>query len=104
MLSRLILLGLQLIVAWFAAPYIVSLYPGPGAVQLFVFAVVFAVVVWIVGLGAEPGAARDRHALELDLGPALIVALIGAALFTWLPVFVPDCKRACVHCPISPIR
>ena len=50
MLSRLILLAVQLVVAWFAAPIIVRYIPGLGRFQLFVYAAVFAVLVWIVGL------------------------------------------------------
>ena len=50
MLSRLILLALQLVVAWFGAPYIVRYIPGMGRMEIFVYAAVFAVIVWIVGL------------------------------------------------------
>ena len=50
MLARLVLLAVQLIVAWFGAPYVVRYIPGLGGLQLFVYAAVFAVIVWIVGL------------------------------------------------------
>ena len=50
MLSRLILLALQLVIAWFGAPYIVRYIPGMGRMEIFVYAAVFAVIVWIVGL------------------------------------------------------
>jgi hypothetical protein len=50
----LILLGLQLIVAWFAAPVIVRYIPRLGRLELFVYAAVFAVLVWLVGvIGAQ---------------------------------------------------
>ena len=50
MLPRLVLLALQLIAAWFAAPIIVRYIPGMGRLELFVYAVVFAVLVWLVGV------------------------------------------------------
>ena len=50
MLSRLVLLAVQLAVGWFGAPYIVQYIPNLGGLQLFVYAVVFAVLVWVVGL------------------------------------------------------
>jgi len=94
MLSRLILLGLQLIAAWFAAPFIVRYIPGLGRMQLFVFAVVFAVVVWIVGRVLSQVLREAGMPTSSTLVSALIVALIGAALVTWLPVFVPDVRGA----------
>jgi len=48
MLSRLILLALQAIVAWVAAPPIIRYIPGLGSLQLLVYAAVFAVLVWVV--------------------------------------------------------
>jgi hypothetical protein len=84
MLSRLILLGLQLIAAWFAAPFIVRYIPGLGRMQLFVFAVVFAVVVWIVGLVLSQVLREAGMPTSSTLVSALIVALIGAALGTGL--------------------
>lgn len=49
MLSRLILLALQVVIAWIAAPIIVRYIPGMGRLELFVYAAVFAVLVWLVG-------------------------------------------------------
>jgi TIR domain len=45
-----ILLTFQLAVAWFCAPYILRYIPGLGQLQLFVYAAVFAVLVWVAGL------------------------------------------------------
>ena len=94
MLSRLILLVLQLIIAWFAAPIIVRYIPGLGRMQLFVFAAVFAVVAWIVGLVLSQVLREVGMPSSSTLVSALVVALIGAALVTWLPVFVPDVRGA----------
>ncbi len=92
MLSRLILLAVQLIVAWFAAPLIVRYIPGLGRLQLFVFAVVFAVLVWVVGLVLSQVLRETGMPSSSTLVASLILALIGAALVTWLPVFVPDVR------------
>lgn len=90
MLSRLILLAVQLIVAWFAAPYIMRYIPGLGGLQLFVYAVVFAVLVWVVGLVLSQVLRGTGMPSSATLVTCMIVALIGAALITWLPVLVPD--------------
>jgi len=90
MLSRLILLVVQLVAAWFAAPYIVRYIPGLGAFQLFVFAVVFAVLVWVVGLVLAQVLRDTGQPSSGTLVACLVVALIGAAIITFLPGLVPD--------------
>jgi hypothetical protein len=94
MLSRLILLVAQLIVAWFAAPYIVRYIPGLGRAQLFVYAAVFAVLVWVVGLVLAQVLRDMGQPSSATLVASLIVALIGAAIVTWLPVFLPDVRAS----------
>jgi len=89
MLGRLILILLQAVIAWFAAPIIAGYIPVPGAFSLFLFAVVSAIVVFLVGIIAahilrdvgEPGSAT--------LTWALILALIAAAVATWGPQLLP---------------
>lgn len=90
MLSRLILLALQLIFAWFAAPEIARYLPNFGALQLFLYAVIFAVLVWIVGLILSQILRETGMPSSSTLFTSLVVALIGAALITWLPALVPD--------------
>jgi hypothetical protein len=93
MLSRLILLALQLIIAWFVAPEIVRYIPGLGGLSLFVYAVVFAVLVWLVGLVLSQVLRETGMPSSSTLVTCLVVALIGAALIIWLPAFVPDLGR-----------
>lgn len=93
MLSRLILLAAQLVIGWVGAPYIVRYIPGLGGLQLFVYAVVFAVIVWIVGLVLSQVLRDMGMPASATLVTCLIVALIGAALITWLPMLVPDLAR-----------
>ena len=90
MLSRLILLALQLAIGWFGAPYIVRYIPNLGGLQLFVYAVVFAVLVWVVGLILSQVLRETGMPSSSTLVTSLVVALIGAALITWLPTLVPD--------------
>lgn len=92
MLSRLILLALQLVVAWFAAPIIVRYLPGLGRLQLFVFAAVFAVLVWVVGLVLSQVLRETGQPSSSTLVAALVLALAGAALVTWLPLFILDVR------------
>src|SRR5262249_46085213 len=94
MLTRLILLLLQAIVAWVAAPPIVRYIPGLGGLQLFVYAAVFAVLVWVVGLVLSQVLRGEGTPSSATLVAALILGLIGAALVTWLPAFVPDVRGA----------
>jgi EamA domain-containing membrane protein RarD len=97
MLSRLILLALQVIVAWFAAPVIVRYIPGMGRLELFVHAVVFAVLVWLVGVVAAQVLKDVGTPSSAALASALVVALIAAAIYTWLPLVVPDAKRVMLN-------
>jgi len=99
MLSRLILLAIQLIVAWFGAPYIVRYIPGLGGLQLFVYAVVFAVLVWLVGLVLSQVLRETGMPSSATLVTCMVVALIGAALITWLPVVIPDVARTMRQIP-----
>jgi hypothetical protein len=94
MLSRLILLLVQAAVAWFATPAIVRYIPGLGGLQLFVYAAVFAVLVWVVGLVLSQVLRETGMPSSATFVAALILAMIGAAVVTWLPVFVPDARTA----------
>jgi hypothetical protein len=93
MLSRLVLLALQLVVAWFGGPIIVRYIPGLGVLQLFVFAIVFAILIWIVGLVLSQVLRETATPSSATLFAALTLGLIGAALITWLPGWLPDLAR-----------
>jgi len=97
MLSRLILLALQLIIAWFGAPYIVRYIPGMGRMEIFVYAAVFAVIVWIVGLVLSQVLRDLGQPSSGTLVSALVLALIAAAIYTWLPVLVPEAKQVMLN-------
>jgi EamA domain-containing membrane protein RarD len=93
MLSRLVLLAVQLIVAWVGAPYVVRYIPGIGRMEIFVYAAVFAVLVWVVGLVLSQVLRETGQPSSATLLSALIVAAIAAAIYTWLPAVVPEAKR-----------
>ena len=97
MLPRLILLALQLILAWFAAPVIVRYIPNMGRLELFVYAVVFAVLVWLVGVIGSQVLKGTAMPSSAALASAVVVALIAAAIYTWLPTLVPDAKRVMLN-------
>jgi hypothetical protein len=97
MLSRLILLAAQLVVAWIGAPYVVRYIPGMGRMELFVYAAAFAVIVWVVGLVLSQVLRDTGQPSSATLVAALIVAVIAAAIYTWLPVVVPEAKRVLLN-------
>jgi zinc transporter ZupT len=97
MLSRLILLALQVVIAWIAAPIVVRYIPGMGRLELFVYAAVFAVLVWLVGLVGAQILKDTGTPSSAALASALVVALIAAAIYTWLPMLVPDAKRVMLN-------
>jgi hypothetical protein len=100
MLARLVLLALQLAIAWFAGPEIVRYIPRFGGLQLFVYALVFAVLVWLVGLVMSQVLRETSMPSSTTLVTSVVVALIGAALIVWLPGFFPDLGRPMRQIPV----
>ncbi len=95
MLSRLILLALQLVVALVRRAHHRALHSGPrrpAALRL-------RADLCGAGVGRRPGrcarcCARPACRRAPRCRPSLVVALIGAALITWLPGLVPDLGRS----------
>lgn len=81
MLGRLILLLVQLAVGWFAAPHILRYLPKfGGVVDLFVYAIVVALLVTLVGFVGSLFLQGVGTPGTETLTSALVVALIFAAL------------------------
>jgi hypothetical protein len=80
MLSRLVLLAAQLVVGWLATPALLELLPPFGALRIFAYGVVAAVVVFLVGVVLTPILRDTRPPSSGALASAIIVALAGAAL------------------------
>jgi hypothetical protein len=99
MLSRLILLLLQAIIAWIAAPLIVRYIPSLGSLQLLVYAVVFAVLVWVVGLVLSQVLRDVRLPSSAALVASLVLGLIATAIYLWLPIVVPEAEAVMSNLP-----
>lgn len=85
MLSYVILIIFQTIAALGFAPVIVSYIPLQGDLTLFIFALVFALLIWLVGqIGGEvlKGLSRPSGAV---LTTAMVGGLIGAAIIFFFP-------------------
>lgn len=91
MLGRLVLIALQLAIGWFGAPYILRYLPPLGGdLQIFVHGVVFAVIIWLVGLIAAQVLKDISVPSPTTLVWALVGGLIGAALIVLkVPAMIP---------------
>jgi predicted acyltransferase len=93
MLGRLVLLLLQIAVGWFGSQAIMKYIQMGGILRLFIFAVVAAIVVFLVGVIAaqvlrEVGQPSRPHAV---MGRG--AGAIAAAIWTWGPQFVPQLRQ-----------
>ena len=87
MLGRLIQLLFQLAVGWFAAPHIVRYLPKfGGVVDLFVYAIIVALLVTVVGFVGSLVLQGVGTPTTGTLMSALVLALIFAALTLVEPV------------------
>ena len=89
MLGRLILILVQLALGWFLGPLIVAKIPGVGVLNIFISAIVFALVVWLIGMLGAIVLKDVAQPSPATLTIALVGALIGAGL-----TLVPDVMKA----------
>lgn len=89
MLGRLLLLILQIALCWFAGPEIFKKLPQLGQLTIFVQAVVFAILVWVVGM---LGAIALKDVAQPSAG-TLTAALVGGLIGAGLTLF-PDVTKA----------
>lgn len=87
MLGRLVLLLLQIVLGWFGANAIMGWLGGsvPGAFSIYVFAVIAAIVVFLVGVIAAQVLQGVGTPGSGTLTSALIVAIIAALLWEFGP-------------------
>lgn len=90
MLGRLLLIFLQAAIGWAGAPFIRSHIPVAGAFDLFVYAAIFAVIVYVVGILAALVIKDVGSPSPAALTTALVVALIAAAFATYGMDLVPQ--------------
>lgn len=88
MLGRLLLLLLQLAICWFVGPELIKKLPAFGQLTIFVQAVVFAILVWLVGVLGSIVLKDVAQPSARTMTAALVGALIGAAI-----TLVPDLMK-----------
>ncbi len=86
MLGKIILLLLQIAVAWLLAPILYSYIPVPGEFGLFLYAILFAIIVYLVGVLCGQ-VLRD---IGVPGGGALSAALVVALIFAAIVFFAPQ--------------
>lgn len=91
MLGRLILLLLQIVIGWFGSKYLMGLISGvPGTFLLYVFAVVAAIVVFLIGIIAAQVLKEVGAPSSQTLSWSLVLALIAALLWSFGPQYLPQ--------------
>ncbi len=93
MLGRLILILLQVIIAWFGAPKIMAYIHLGSILETFAFAAVCAIIVFLVGIIAAQVLQDVGTPSSATLSWSLIFALIAAAIAIWGPQLVPAIGR-----------
>ena len=97
MLSRGVLLVVQLLVGFMATPRLLEALPPFGGPSIFACAVLAGLVVWLVGLALSQILRDTRQPSGATLMAAILVALAGALLITFrgaLPVELRSATRA----------
>lgn len=97
MLGRLILVLLQAIIGWFAAPKIAAYIHLGHPFDPFIFAIICAIIVFLVGVIAAQVLRDVGQPGSATLSWALICALIAAAIALWGPMLVPQISRIPDH-------
>ncbi|MFZ4805730.1 MAG: hypothetical protein ACOYLQ_00625 [Hyphomicrobiaceae bacterium] len=80
MLGRIILIALQIVVAWFAAPQILRYIPVSGDVAVMVQSIACGVLVWVVGLVGSQALKDVSQPSSTTLAWSMIGGAIGGAL------------------------
>lgn len=89
MLGRLILILLQIILGWFASKAVMK-FIAIGDFKLLIFAIVCAVVIFLIGIIAAQVLRDVGQPGSPTLSMSLIFALVAAALWTFGPSLVPQ--------------
>lgn len=89
MLPRIVLLVIQIAVAWFVADPLRALLPAqiaPKAYDVFAYAVLYALIVSVVGFAGSLVLKNVRVPSSATFGVSLVLALIGAGLTLFPPI------------------
>ncbi|MEQ1669735.1 MAG: hypothetical protein ABL893_02645 [Hyphomicrobium sp.] len=90
MLGRLVLIFLQVAAGWAGAPFLRQYIPVSGAFDLFVYAAVFALIVYVVGILAALVIKDVATPSPAALTASVVVALLAAAFATYGMDLVPQ--------------
>ncbi len=90
MLGRLLLILLQVVAAWGIGPFVRQYVPVEGALDLFVWALIFAVIVYVVGVIASLFVKGVATPSPAALTASVTVALIAAAFAIYGMDLVPQ--------------
>lgn len=89
MLGKLILIVLQIAVAWGAGPFVRQYIPVSGDLDLFIWAGIFALLVYVTGILAALIIKDVGSPSPARLTASLILALIAAAIASFGMQFLP---------------
>ncbi len=95
MLGKLVLIAVQAAAAVMGAPFIMRALPSSGDLKPLIQAVVFAVIVWVVGLVGSFALKDVSMPSPRALAAAIVGGLIGAAItmvpqvMSFIPLKVP---------------
>lgn len=84
MLGKLVLIAIQAVAALMGAPFVMQHLPSSGDLRPLIQAVVFAVIVWVVGLVGSFALKDVNMPSPRALAAAIVGGLIGAAI-TMIP-------------------
>ena len=92
MLGRLILLLLQIVGGWFGSQALMGQIGSsvPGTLRLYVFAVVAAIVVYLIGVIAAQVLKEVASPSSQTLSTTLVLALLAALLWSFGPGLLPQ--------------
>ncbi|MGE5266656.1 MAG: hypothetical protein ACM3L9_04735 [Deltaproteobacteria bacterium] len=90
MLGRLVLLLLQIAGGYFLGKIAMGYIPVSGDLALFVYAVVVSVIIYLIGVVAAQVIKDVSTPSAQALSSSLVLALIFAAIWTFVPPLVPD--------------
>lgn len=86
MLGRLVLLLVQFAAGYYAGPILAGYLPKPGSLDIFILALVYAVVVWLVGFIGSVILKGVGQPSPATLTVSIVVALLFAGLTFIAPV------------------
>lgn len=91
MLGRLVLLLLQIVIGWFGSKALMDMVGNsvPGSLRLYLFAVVCAIVIFLIGIIAAQVLKDVGSPSSATLQASLVLALIAALLWSFGPELLP---------------